>query len=466
MVEWVRQSLSGWGHYPVVETDVARAESREGAIRLAREGRDADAGGVLAHGLGRSYGDTALLAGGHVILTRRLDRLLDFDPATGWLHCESGVSYEDLLRVFVPRGFFPPVTPGTQFVTMGGALGCDVHGKNHHRDGSFSTHVRAFELLLSSGDVVRVTRETHPELFRATVGGMGLTGIVLSLELKLTPIANPWIEMESIRVENLDHFFEVSRESQGQTHTVSWIDCTTRGAAMGRGIFMRGHHAAAGVEGGSPGFLSRVKDAAPAALDVPLDAPGWLLNHATVRAFNEVYFRKHPKGLKKSVQHYEPFFYPLDAVRRWNRIYGRRGFLQYQLVVPPDPDHRALRAALEAVTASGFASFLAVIKEFGPEDHGFLSFPRPGVTLALDFANHGAPLLDLFERLDAIVMEAGGRVYLGKDARLGRAAFQSMYPEWAAWKAIRDEYDPTGTWRSALGLRLGLIDPTTTKKGA
>lgn len=454
MADWVKRDMEGWGRWPVISAEVARPETRADMVKAVG---DSQGDGLLAYGLGRSYGDTALHSG-HVVMTTRLDRFLAFDPATGWLKAEAGVSLEEVLRVFVPRGFFLPITPGTKFVTLGGALACDVHGKNHHVDGSFSNHVRSFELLTASGEVLEVRKETHPELWKATVGGLGLTGVVLSVELRLTPVAGPWIEMESVRVEDLDHFFAVSAESTAFTHTVGWIDCVTTGKAMGRGIFMRGRHAPQGIEA-KKSLLGRVVDAADRLLDVPIDGPGWLLNQATVKAFNEVYFRKHPRGQKNSIVHYEPFFYPLDAVRHWNRIYGKRGFLQYQMVLPKTPDQRPLREILGAITRSGFGSFLAVIKEFGPTDNGWLSFPTPGVTLALDFPNHGAPLLELLERLDAITVEAGGRVYLGKDARVSRESFQRMYPEWEAWKAARDAVDPKGVFRSTMGERLGLVTP-------
>lgn len=456
MVDWVKREVEGWGRYPVVTAEVARPESpveMKAAMADAREGHH----GLLAHGLGRSYGDACVLENGRVVMTRRLDRMLAFDARTGWLECEAGVSYEDLLRIFVPRGFFPPVTPGTKFVTMGGAIACDVHGKNHHVDGSISNHVEWFDLLKADGEVERVSRTSNPDLFGATVGGLGLTGIILALKLKLTPVHSPWIELESIRVEDLDHFFQVSAESSSFTHTVSWIDCVTRGKAMGRGIFMRGRHAAPGALG-KAGPVDALKDVLDPILDVPLDAPGWLLNQATIKAFNEVYFRRHKKGMLKALQHYEPFFYPLDAVRRWNRIYGGRGFLQYQMVLPKEQDHRHLRKILDAITRSGFGSFLAVIKEFGPTDNGWLSFPTPGVTLALDFPNHGQPLLDLMNQLDVITLDAGGRVYLGKDARLSRDTFQRMYPHWEQWKAVRDQVDPHRLFRSNMGERLGLCD--------
>jgi len=455
MADWVRQQMEGWGRWPVVTAEVSRPETQ---AELASAVAESNGQGLIAYGLGRSYGDTALLPDGRMVVTSRLDRMLAFDPESGWLTAEAGVSLEEILAVFVPRGFFPSVTPGTKFVTLGGALGCDVHGKNHHVDGCFSNNVRSFELLLSSGEVVHVTRESQPDLFKATAGGLGLTGIVLSMEFKLEPIASPMIEMESVRVESLDHFFEVSAESGDFTHHMGWIDCVTRGKAMGRGIFMRGRHAAAGADA-RPDFVGRMKDLAHPLLSVPINGPGWLLNHATIKAFNEVYFRRHPKGMLASLVHFDPFFYPLDAVRGWNKIYGKRGFLQYQMVLPHESDHRAIRSVLNEITASGMGSFLAVIKEFGPQDNGWLSFPRAGLTLALDFPNHGPKLLALLERLDAITIEAGGRVYLGKDARLSRASFQQMYPEWETWRAVRDAADPKGLFKSAMGERLGLVAP-------
>ena len=453
MGTWATKTISGWGRYPTATALCTRPERRSEALRALAEG---EGGPLLAHGEGRSYGDAALIANGRVVLTRRLDRMLAFDPETGWLRCEAGVTIEDLLRVFVPRGFFPPVVPGTQFVTLGGAVACDIHGKNHHADGSFADHVRRLELLCASGEVVVCDATHNPELFWATVGGCGLTGILLSMEVRLYPVASPYIEMESIRVESLDEFFAVSAESGDFTHTVSWVDCVTAGKALGRGIFMRGRHAAPGVGPGAD-LLSPVVDHLRPLLDVKhLESNHWL-NAATIRLFNEGYFRKHPRGKREAVTHYEPFFFPLDFVRSWNVLYGARGFLQYQMVVPPDPDHRAVRAVLEAITGSGMASFLAVIKEFGDRQHPWLSFPRPGVTLALDFPNYGPPLLALLDRLDRIVMEAGGRIYLGKDARLGRDTFRQMFPDWEDWRAVRDRWDPAGVFRSDLGLRLGLV---------
>lgn len=454
MTSWAEREMWGWGRYPRVRAHCTRPERRREVLEALRE-RGGDP--LLAHGLGRSYGDAALIEGGRVVLTRRLDRMLAFDPETGWLRAEAGVSIEDLLKVFVPRGFFPPVVPGTQFVTLGGALACDIHGKNHHVDGTFADHVRRVEILTAAGDLVICDATHEPELFWATVGGMGLTGLILSMEVRLHRIESPYIEMESIRVENLDHFFEVSAESGDFTHTVSWIDCVARGRRMGRGIFMRGRHAGPAAAPRGPDLREKVLERVSPLLEVPFDAPGWLLNHATIRAFNEAYYRKQLRARQSSVVHYEPFFFPLDFVRDWNRLYGPRGFLQYQLVVPPDPEHRAIREILEAISGSGMASFLAVIKEFGDRVHGGLSFPAPGVTLALDFPHYGAPLFELLDRLDAIVADAGGRVYLCKDARLSRPMFRRMYPDWERWRAVRDRWDPEGVFQSALARRLGLV---------
>jgi FAD/FMN-containing dehydrogenase len=448
---WKKQQLAGWGRYPVAEELCARPERRREVFE-AFEDRGSDS--ILPYGLGRSYGDAALNDGGRAILTRRLDRMLDFDPETGWLRCEAGVSLDEIVETFLPRGFFPPVVPGTKFVTVGGALGCNIHGKNHHVDGCWGDHVRRVELLTGSGEVVVCDREREPELFWATVGGMGLTGTVLSMEVELTPVSSGAIEMESIRVENLDEFFEVSDESGDFTHTVSWIDCVKSGDAMGRGVFMRGRHAPAATHH-APGPLDRIAELAMRLADGRPFESNLLLNRATIALFNEAFFRKEPAGLTQKTVAIDPFFFPLDAVEHWNHIYGSRGFLQYQCVVP---EREAIREILEIISDSSMASFLAVIKEFGDRSHGGLSFPEPGITLALDFPNFGEPLLEMLDRLDEIVVAAGGKVYLGKDARLDRETFRRMYPEWEEWKAVRDQWDPDGVFASDLGRRLGLVD--------
>jgi decaprenylphospho-beta-D-ribofuranose 2-oxidase len=450
-IDWATKRLAGWGRFPTVEAECTRPERRS-EVLAALEERDGNA--LLAYGLGRSYGDAPLLERGRQVLCERLDRMLAFDPDTGWLRCEAGVSLEEIIDVFLPRGFFPPVVPGTQYVTVAGALANNIHGKNHHVAGCWGDHVRRVELLTASGDIVICDADNEPELFWATVAGLGLTGLILSMEIKLYPVESAAIEMESIRFENLDEFFEASQQSGDFTHTVSWIDCVKSGSAMGRGILMCGRHAPAGVEAHGS-FIDHLADFGQRLVDGRHFESNLLLNGATIRLFNEAYFRKHPPGKAQSVVSYAPFFFPLDAVDNWNHIYGKRGFLQYQMVVP---EREAAREVLEVISSAGMASFLAVIKEFGDLAHGGLSFPQPGVTLALDFPNLGDELFAMLDRLDEIVVAAGGRVYLGKDARLSRDNFRKMYPEWEEWKAVRDQWDPDRVFQSDLGKRLGLID--------
>ena len=452
MTRWVEQELSGWGRYPVIRAHCARPE-RQSELFNAFKSRDGEP--LIAHGLGRSYGDAALLKDGRVLLNRRLNRMLSFDRKEGWLRCEAGVTIGEMVETFLPRGWFPPVVPGTQFVTLGGAIGCNIHGKNHGHGGCFGDHIREIEILLGSGEVVTCGPEKEADLFWATIGGMGLTGVILSAEFQLYSVESGAISMETIRFENLNEFFEISAESKEYLHTVSWIDCVASGDAMGRGIFMRGEHAGAGAdEELQPGTVEKLATAVQEMVDGRLFRSNHLLNGATIRLFNEAYFRKESPGLNRSTLGVQPFFFPLDAVKNWNFIYGKRGFLQYQMVVP---EREALREILGEISRSGMGSFLAVIKEFGPMDHGGLSFPRGGTTLALDFPNYGERLLEMLEVLDEIVIAAGGRVYLGKDARLSQEKFQRMYPDWQGWKEVRDRWDPERVFQSDLAVRLGLV---------
>ena len=450
---WTQKHLWGWGQYPRLLTYTAHPQTQS---ELQEHFASDPAQATLAYGLGRSYGDTGLLENGHMLHTRGLNRVVSFDEESGWVKCEAGVSLFELIQTFLPRGFFPPVVPGTQFVTVGGAVANDIHGKNHHVDGTFADHIRNVEILLASGEVVICDQTQNPDLFWTTVGGVGLTGILLTLELKLVKVDGPGIEMESIRIRDLDHFFEVSSESKHFTHTVSWIDCVAKGKHMGRGIFMRGRHSSQRPQ---PRLLGRIAQKVSPLLNIPFNAPSFLLNPLTMKMFNTAYFYKHPNRLLSQTVSYQPFFFPLDFVRNWNRIYGKRGFLQYQFVVPHEPNHTAIRQILAKITSSGMGSFLAVIKEFGTQAHSGLSFPTPGVTLALDFPNYGQALFDLLFHLDRIVMDAGGRVYLGKDARLPKDHFQVMYPQWQEWKTLRDQWDPQNRFQSSLGLRLGLVSP-------
>ncbi|MBA3532279.1 MAG: FAD-binding oxidoreductase, partial [Ardenticatenales bacterium] len=344
------------------------------------------------------------------------------------------------LEVIVPRGWFLPVTPGTKYVSVAGAIANDVHGKNHHRAGTFGCHVTQFELLRSNGEQLLCSPTQNVELFRATIGGLGLTGLILWAEFTLKPIAGPLIEMERIRLPSLDAFFEVSgRSDQRYEYTVAWIDCLACGESLGRGIFMRGNHKESGETG---------RSGLPMTPTIPFDFPTFVLNHTTVKVFNTLYYRAQWQERIKSQVHYEPFFYPLDIVNNWNRIYGKRGFMQYQCVVPHDEGHAAIREIMRRIARSGSASFLAVLKEFGEvPSPGILSFPRPGVTLALDFPHHGAPTLALFDELDELVREAGGAVYPAKDARMSAANFQAYFPQWQDFARYVDPHFSSSFWR-------------------
>jgi decaprenylphospho-beta-D-ribofuranose 2-oxidase len=433
------EPVAGWGRRPVRPGRVLRPER----LRLPAPGPR-----VLPRGLGRAYGDAAVPAAPEdlVVETHRADRILAFDAAAGRLTCEAGLSLAELLRLFVPRGFFPPVTPGTKFVTVGGCVACDVHGKNHHRDGSFGAFVEELRLLVADGREVVCSRRVERELFLATVGGMGLTGLIAEVTLRLAPIETPWMVVETEPIPALDAMLEGLRAaSRDWPYTVGWIDGFARGAALGRGVLMRGRHATRGEAPSRP--LPR-----PRRLRVPADAPGWLLSAPLMRLFNRLYAWRH-RARRRRLVPYEAFFYPLDAVDDWNRLYGRRGFLQYQCVLPRAAGPAAVAAVLERVAAAGAASFLAVIKDCGPASEAYLSFPLEGTTLALDLPYRGPATDALVPVLDALVIAHGGRVYLAKDAAARGAEAERMFPRLGAWRAVRARWDPTGRFRSAQSVR-------------
>lgn len=397
---------------------------------------------ALPFAYGRSYGDSCLNAGGVSLDVSHLQRFISFDEETGLLCCEAGVSLAEVLAVMVPRGWFLPVTPGTKFVSVGGAIANDIHGKNHHRGGTFGRHVTCFELLRSNGERLLCSPEQNSELFRATIGGLGLTGIILWAEFRLKPIANPYIDMDHIRFASLDEFFEISAESDvDYEYTMSWVDILIGGDNLCRGIFMRGNHNRSPELAGKP-----MKKRLP--LAVPIDFPQFVLNSLTVKAFNELYYHVQvPKQVHKTVS-YDSFFYPLDSIHSWYRMYGKRGFLQYQFVVPFNGAREAMRDILGRIRRSGEGSFLTVLKEFGDiQSPGMLSFPRPGLTLALDFAYGGPKTLRLLDELDRIVLQSGGAVYPAKDARMSAASFQTFFPRWKEFAAYIDPHFSSSFWR-------------------
>jgi FAD/FMN-containing dehydrogenase len=414
-----------WGRYPAARQRIVDLHEMR-VPALAPEET------CLPRGQGRSYGDSCLNDGGVLLSTRRLDRFFAFDPVTGVVECESGVILRDLLELVLPRGWFLAVTPGTQFVTVGGAIANDVHGKNHHRAGSFGNHVLDFDLHRSDGAVLRCAADENPEWFAATVGGLGLTGLIGRVRLQLRPVPGPWLALEYQRFDTLDEFFTLSTADDPRfEYTVAWLDCLDM---RGRGLFCRGNHVA-----------SQAPARPPVRLALPFTPPFALVNSLTLRAFNSLYWRW-PR--KNGPGHYQPFFYPLDRIARWNLLYGPAGFVQYQCVLPPAAAARGVAEMLRQIARSGQGSFLAVLKNFGEvPSRGLLSFARPGTTLALDFPLRGSRTFALLDCLDAITMEAGGAVYPAKDARMSGAAFRQYFPRWEKMQPFQDPAFSSSFWR-------------------
>lgn len=430
--------LCGWGRVPGPGREVVSSRL-EVATRGAR----------LCRGLGRSYGDSSLPAepGDRVVQTRLGDRILHFDAQAGVVRAEAGLSLERLNRLSFPRGWFTPVTPGTQFVTLGGMVASDVHGKNHHVAGCFGAHVLRLRLRLASDEVVECSPLEHADLFYGCIGGMGLLGHILEVEFSLEPIASPWIQMESERVGSIEQYLEALAEAAGRfPMTMGWIDCLSGGKALGRGILMAGRWAPRQA-------APRQLPPAPRALRFPFELPNWALNRFTAKAFNAAYYGKHGRGRRTTLCSPAPFFYPLDAIRGWNLAYGPRGFTQYQCVLPRAAGPAAVRQLLAELARSGAASPLCVIKDCGPESRGCLSFPLEGTSVAVDMAI-GADTQRVVDRLNEFVIEAGGRIYLTKDRFTRAEHFARMEPRLPAFQQLRDRWDPHGRLRSAQSLRI------------
>lgn len=432
--------LHGWGRYPVIDAEVTQLTRENAAAQMVNESRQA----LTPRGLGRSYGDSSI---GHRVMDFSLqNRFIRFDDNTGSLTCEAGTSLHDILTVFIPKGWFLPVTPGTQFVTVGGAIASDVHGKNHHLDGSFSQHLDSFRVLTGLGEIIECSSTQHPDLFRATCGGMGLTGLILTATIRLRRITSSDILCRSIRANNLDQLLQLFEEHADSPYSVAWIDCLKGGDQLGRSILILGEHAKEGP----------LHVASSAAITVPGFFPGSALNQFTISAFNTLYFHRSPKTAAVQRVSYRPYFYPLDSLNHWNRMYGSSGFVQYQFMIPKSSGADAMRNILREISASGRGSFLAVLKTFGPGNRNDLSFPGEGWTLALDFRCDSI-VFKLLDRLDEMVLAAGGRVYLTKDARLKASHFRLTYPNWEKFEATRARYGAHGRFASAQSLRLGLL---------
>ena len=431
------KAVSSWGRLSAEPHHVFSARDLPALQQALRHSSNPG----LAHGMGRSYGDACLNPGGTLWLTCGLDHFIAFDEDNGRLVCEAGVLLRDIQRLAVPRGWMLPVTPGTQLVTVGGAIANDVHGKNHHVLGSFGDHVLRLTLLRTNGETIECGPHERSDWFAATVGGVGLTGIITQAELQLRRTPGPWLDTETLAFANLDEFFQLADASEAHwEHTVSWIDCISGGG--GRGVFMRGNPIVT-----APRPLPTAQQRT-----MPLVSPVSLVNRLSLRPFNMAYYHLKKWRAGRAITHYEAFFYPLDNLLEWNRMYGPRGFFQYQSVVPRAVGRDAIQAMLREIARSGDGSFLAVLKTFGNRQPvGMLSFAQPGVTLALDFPNHGARTHRLFERLDAIVREAQGRIYLAKDARMPRELFEAGYPRLPEFLPYRDPGISSGLSRRLMG---------------
>jgi len=415
--------VSSWGQLDHHEHNVSYLSNRD---NVASQLVNSPSRGI-AYGMGRSYGDICLNPNGQLWNTTGLNRFISFDENTGILKCESGVLLRDIQALFIPRGWIVPVTPGTQLITIGGAVANDVHGKNHHVLGSFGDHVQKIKLLRTDGSIIECGPKLERDWFAATIGGFGLTGVIVEIELRLRQVPSAWIDAENIPYDNLNEFFQLADDSEKDwEYTVSWIDCLSK---QGRGIFMRGN---------SSKTNKQIQESKKK-ITFPFLPPISLVNPLTLRPFNTAYFHKQKYQAGKQQVHYEPFFYPLDKLLKWNRIYGSKGFYQYQSVIPHHVGADAVQEMLNQISRSGEGSFLAVLKTFGNrESIGMMSFPQPGVTLALDFPNKGKKTSKLLENLDAIVREAKGRIYLAKDARMPRDLFEAGYPNLPKFLQYRD----------------------------
>jgi decaprenylphospho-beta-D-ribofuranose 2-oxidase len=439
-VQPYRSKLAGWGRFPVVDGLVLKSEDLATISETA----------TLSRGLGRSYGDSSLPArpDSPVADTTLADRLLGFDPASGLLRAEAGASLFDLNRLFLRRGWFVPVSPGTQFVTVGGMVASDVHGKNHHVDGCFGEHVRSLRLRVADGRIVECSDTVEQELFRATIGGMGLTGHILDVEFHMRAIPTPWILGESERIANLDAMVSgLKIAAKEWPMTVGWVDCLARGRSLGRGILMKGRWAEPNeAPDKPPAFKHRFR--------IPFEFPGIALCKPSMKAFNLAYYWKHIQHVRRGIVHPDSFFYPLDSLDDWNLVYGRRGFTQYQCVLPHADDNGPARRFLELFVSGGGMGFLCVIKDCGAQGKGMLSFPRPGMSIAMDFPIHAVKTPVLVNRLNELVIAEGGRIYLTKDTFTRPEHFRAMEPRLEAFNAVRRKWDPQTRICSAQSVRL------------
>lgn len=429
--------LSGWGKYPKIDCNIYSPHTHTELANLVVKGH------AIARGGGRAYGDSAISAA-NTIQMRWFDQFLDFNPATGVLCASAGVQLREIVQTFLPRGWLLSVTPGTSYVTIGGAIASDVHGKNHHHAGCFGQHLLEMTVLLGSGEIVTASPVTLPDLFHATCGGMGITGIILSAKIQLMPIKSGLIKQKTLKAKNIDELFHLFDTYSNASYSVAWLDCLAGNEELGRSVLMIGEHA----EKGELKFNTRQ------VCSIPYDTPAFLLNRWSIKAFNSLYYRKSKHNDESNVSLFD-YFYPLDKIGNWNRMYGSRGFVQYQFVIPKEGGLENMRRIMGKIITSGQGSFLAVIKLFGEANANLLSFPLKGYTLALDFKVNQQSIA-LIKDLDDMISAMGGRIYLAKDSLMSANTFKKIYPSWEQFEETREKYGAIGKFASAQSLRLGL----------
>ena len=430
--------LMSWGMYPKIKTTVFKFDKKQELKQIIDKHDD-----LIPYGNGRSYGDSALST--NIINVRPKDYFIDFDEEYGLLHAQAGVLLSEILEFFVPRGWFLKITPGTKFVTVGGAIASDIHGKNHHVEGCFSTCIKEFEMMLADGDVVTCSKETTPELFKATCGGQGLTGVILDAKIYLKKINSQYINQTTIKTKNLAETFEAFEAYRDKPYSVAWIDCLAKGEKIGKCLLMVG-------EFRKDGKLDYKVKKQP---NITFNFPSFALNNWSVRVFNWIYYGKAKNSLSKQIVDINSFFYPLDTIGHWNRIYGKNGFTQYQFILPKETSYEGLAEILSMISKSGKGSFLAVLKLYGKANDNWLSFPLEGYSLALDFKIEKG-LFDLLDELDAIVVKCKGRIYLAKDARVSKEAFEQGYPKIEKFRQYRIDNKMNTTFQSRQSKRVGI----------
>ena len=434
----------GWGRYPKTTADLIQpADSQALQKFISSQKKSAS---CIASGSSRSYGDSALA--GQLVSSRFLDSFLELDEQQKILRCGAGVKLGDILKVCIPRGLFLPVLPGTKAVSVGGAIAADVHGKNHHLDGSFCAHVKSISLVLASGELVSCSEQENAELFRATCSGMGLTGVIVEASLSLDSIPSSYIDQRSLVANNLAECFEHIEDNADSKYSVAWLDCLATGENLGRSVLYLGEHSPSKNRKTDTMYRER------SGPGVPFSTPSFLLNKTTMSLFNASYFGVQKRKKSSATLDCDNYFFPLDSISNWNRLYGSNGFLQYQFVIPNDGALEGITSVLEKVSEKGKGSFLTVLKKFGEANENLLSFPKSGYTLTLDFKNEPA-LFPLLEELDRIVLAHDGRLYLAKDARMSEEVFKASYPNWERFMAIKNKYDPSNRFASLQSNRLG-----------